>query len=133
MGKRPWVVLAYHAVGDVAPEHDPDYLVQAPDKLEWQLRRLVVRGYEFVTASEFARRLRANPPRAVVTCARGSSDHAATFAKYLIETRTGVLTSSAGLSVSSVYAAAQNMDGVLYLAISQSGKRLRDLRSWFLS
>ena len=67
-------------------------------------------------------RLRATPPRAVVTCARGSSDHAATFAKYLIETRTGVLTSSAGLSVSSVYAAPQNMDGVLYLAISQSGK-----------
>ncbi len=69
-----------------------------------------------------ARRLRAHPPRAVVTCARGSSDHAATFAKYLIETRTGVLTSSAGLSVSSVYAAPQNMDEVLYLAISQSGK-----------
>jgi glucosamine--fructose-6-phosphate aminotransferase (isomerizing) len=67
-------------------------------------------------------RLRAEPPRAVVTCARGSSDHAATFAKYLIETRTGVLTSSAALSVSSVYAAHQNMDGVLYLAISQSGK-----------
>jgi len=69
-----------------------------------------------------ARRLRADPPRAVVTCARGSSDHAATFAKYLIETRTGVLTSSAGLSVSSVYAAPQGLDGVLYLAISQSGK-----------
>jgi len=68
------------------------------------------------------RRLRASPPRAVVTCARGSSDHAATFAKYLIETRTGVLTASAGLSVSSVYAATQAMDGVLYLAISQSGK-----------
>ena len=69
-----------------------------------------------------AARLRASPPRAVVTCARGSSDHAATFAKYLIETRVGVLTSSAGLSVSSVYAAPQAMEGVLYLAISQSGK-----------
>lgn len=67
-------------------------------------------------------RLKASPPRAVVTCARGSSDHAATFAKYLIETRTGVLTSSASLSVSSVYAAPQALDGVLYLAISQSGK-----------
>ncbi|HYC09621.1 MAG TPA: hypothetical protein VEC10_08295, partial [Steroidobacteraceae bacterium] len=33
--------------------------------------------------------LRAAPPRAVVTCARGSSDHAATFARYLIETRLG--------------------------------------------
>jgi peptidoglycan/xylan/chitin deacetylase (PgdA/CDA1 family) len=57
--RRPWIVLAYHAVGDVAPEHDPDHLVQPPDKLEWQLRRLVARGYEFVNASDFARRLRA--------------------------------------------------------------------------
>jgi len=72
--------------------------------------------------ARIAERLRGRPPRAVVTCARGSSDHAATFAKYLIETRTGVLTSSAALSVSSVYAARQDLDGVLYLAISQSGK-----------
>ena len=72
--------------------------------------------------AKIARRLRANPPRAVVTCARGSSDHAATFAKYLVETRTGVLTSSAALSVSSVYAAPQGLEDVLYLAISQSGK-----------
>ncbi|PIB94018.1 SIS domain-containing protein [Caulobacter sp. FWC2] len=69
-----------------------------------------------------AERLRANPPRVVVTCARGSSDHAATFARYLIETRAGVLTSSAGLSVSSVYDASPNLDGALVLAISQSGK-----------
>ena len=79
-------------------------------------------GANAARVEAIAQRLRAHPPRAVVTCARGSSDHAATFAKYLIETRTGVLTSSAGLSVSSVYAAPQNMDGVLYLAISQSGK-----------
>ncbi|AZS19797.1 MULTISPECIES: SIS domain-containing protein [unclassified Caulobacter] len=69
-----------------------------------------------------AQRLRAKPPRVVVTCARGSSDHAATFARYLIETRAGVLTSSAGLSVSSVYDASPNLDGALVLAISQSGK-----------
>ena len=66
--------------------------------------------------------LRANPPRAVVTCARGSSDHAATYAKYLIETSTGVITSSAALSVSSVYASEPKLEDVLYLAISQSGK-----------
>jgi glucosamine--fructose-6-phosphate aminotransferase (isomerizing) len=72
--------------------------------------------------AKLAEGLRAKPPRAVVTCARGSSDHAATFAKYLIETKTGVLTSSAALSVSSVYAAPQDLDGVLYVAISQSGK-----------
>ncbi|CAN7488432.1 SIS domain-containing protein [Phenylobacterium sp. LjRoot225] len=66
--------------------------------------------------------LRANSPRAVVTCARGSSDHAATYAKYLIETGAGVLTSSAAMSVSSVYEARQDLQGVLFLAISQSGR-----------
>jgi glutamine---fructose-6-phosphate transaminase (isomerizing) len=65
--------------------------------------------------------LRAQPPRAVVTCARGSSDHAATFARYLIETHLGVLTSSAAPSVSSVYHAAFDLAGTLLLAISQSG------------
>jgi glutamine---fructose-6-phosphate transaminase (isomerizing) len=60
-------------------------------------------------------------PRAVVTCARGSSDHAATFAKYLIETRTGLLASSAAPSISSVYASKADLEGVLFIAISQSG------------
>jgi glutamine---fructose-6-phosphate transaminase (isomerizing) len=66
-------------------------------------------------------RLRELAPRAVVTCARGSSDHAATFAKYLIETRLNVLTSSAAPSVTSVYDASPNLAGTMFLAISQSG------------
>ena len=66
--------------------------------------------------------LRSLMPRAVVTCARGSSDHAATFAKYLIETRLGVLTSSAAPSVSSVYGVRQDLRDCLFLAISQSGR-----------
>ncbi|MEA3180050.1 MAG: hypothetical protein QOI59_3573 [Gammaproteobacteria bacterium] len=66
-------------------------------------------------------RLRRHRPYAVVTCARGSSDHAATFAKYLIETRVGILTSSAAPSVSSVYAAKADLRGTVMLAISQSG------------
>ena len=66
-------------------------------------------------------RLRQSRPRVVVTCARGSSDHAATFARYLIETRLGILTSSAAPSVSSVYDASPRMDGAVVLAISQSG------------
>jgi len=60
-------------------------------------------------------------PRAVVTCARGSSDHAATFARYLIETRAGVLTSHAAPSVSSLYATKPDLESVLFIAISQSG------------
>ncbi len=67
-------------------------------------------------------RLRRQPPRAVVTCGRGSSDHAATFGRYLIESRLGLVTSSASLSITSVYAAPQQLEGVLYLAISQSGR-----------
>ena len=73
-------------------------------------------------ALELGGTLRSLAPRAVVTCARGSSDHAATFAKYLIETRLGVLTSSASPSVSSVYGVKQNLRGCLFLAISQSGR-----------
>lgn len=71
--------------------------------------------------ARIAAQLKANKPRAVVTGARGSSDHVATYAKYLIETKAGTLTSSAGLSVSSVYTAHQDMGDVLFLAISQSG------------
>jgi glucosamine--fructose-6-phosphate aminotransferase (isomerizing) len=69
-----------------------------------------------------AARLRVAPPRAVSTCARGSSDHAATFAKYLIETVIGVPVSSAAPSVVSVYRAAAQLDDTLLLAISQSGR-----------
>jgi len=66
--------------------------------------------------------LREMKPRAVVTCARGSSDNAATFAKYLIESRAKVLTSSAAPSLSSLYEAQPDLRGVVCLAISQSGK-----------
>ena len=66
--------------------------------------------------------LREMQPRAIVTCARGSSDNAATFAKYLIESRAKVLTSSAAPSLSSLYEAQPDLRGVVCLAISQSGK-----------
>jgi glucosamine--fructose-6-phosphate aminotransferase (isomerizing) len=72
--------------------------------------------------TELAERLRREPPRAVVTYGRGSSDNAATFARYVIETRLGVLTASAPPSVTSVYDAAPDMTGMLVLAISQSGR-----------
>jgi len=83
-----------------------------------------VRDQLFSNAERMQRlgeRLRRLAPRAVVTCARGSSDHAATFAKYLIETRLGVLTSSAAPSVSSVYDTRPDLSNSVCLAISQSG------------
>ncbi|WP_395397353.1 SIS domain-containing protein [Novosphingobium sp. BL-8A] len=72
--------------------------------------------------ADLARDLRADPPSVVVTCARGSSDNAATYAKYLIETMAGVPVSSSALSVSSVFGAEMQSSGVLVLAISQSGR-----------
>jgi glucosamine--fructose-6-phosphate aminotransferase (isomerizing) len=71
---------------------------------------------------ELAARLRAKPPRAVVTLGRGSSDHAATYARYLIETQLGVMTASAPPSIASIYDAAPAMADTLCLVISQSGR-----------
>jgi glucosamine--fructose-6-phosphate aminotransferase (isomerizing) len=68
-----------------------------------------------------AQTLRRTPPRAVVTCARGSSDNAATFLRYLVETELGLLTASISPSVSSVYGVQQDLTGCLFVAISQSG------------
>ncbi|WEN15637.1 SIS domain-containing protein [Rhodanobacter sp. AS-Z3] len=72
--------------------------------------------------SALAHALRTAPPRFIITCARGSSDHAAAYAKYVFETRLGLATASASPSVTSVYAAAQQWQGALFIAISQSGK-----------
>jgi len=72
--------------------------------------------------ADLAARLRRAAPRAVTTLGRGSSDNAATFARYLVETRLGVMTASSSPSVSSVYEVAADMEGVVTLAISQSGQ-----------
>jgi len=74
------------------------------------------------TVAALAARLRAAPPPFVVTCARGSSDHAATYAKYLIETELGIVTASLSPSIGSVYGAPLRLQGALFIAISQSGK-----------
>jgi glucosamine--fructose-6-phosphate aminotransferase (isomerizing) len=71
---------------------------------------------------EIGNLLRERQPQVVVTCGRGSSDNAATYGKYLIETFVGIPTASFAPSVSSVYAARQNMKGAVFLALSQSGR-----------
>jgi glutamine---fructose-6-phosphate transaminase (isomerizing) len=79
--------------------------------------------------ARLGKHLRANPPRFIATCARGSSDHAAAYAKYVFETRLGLMTASASPSISSIYDADLKMDGALFVAISQSGKSPDLLRS----
>ncbi len=67
-------------------------------------------------------RLRQRPPPAIITSARGSSDSAAGYFKYLVEILTGLPCSSMGASVVSVYGAKLQLKGGLCLTISQSGK-----------
>ena len=82
--------------------------------------RMIAENRTAVTA--LAARLRAAPPAVVITCARGSSDHAATYGKYLIETLIGIPVASAAPSVSSLCDAPVQASGALCIAISQSGR-----------
>lgn len=68
------------------------------------------------------RELRAVDPRVLVSVARGSSDHAASFLQYAIELTAGVPVASVGPSIGSIYRAQLRLKGAACLAISQSGK-----------
>ena len=57
----------------------------------------------------------------IVTCARGSSDHAATYGKYLLESHTGLFTASAAPSIHSVYEGNMAFADSVCIVISQSG------------
>lgn len=70
-----------------------------------------------------ASRLREVAPHILFTCGRGSSDHAATFGKYLFETRLKLPTLSHAPSISSVYGSAlRHMAGQPFILVSQSGR-----------
>jgi glutamine---fructose-6-phosphate transaminase (isomerizing) len=66
--------------------------------------------------------LKQRDPRLVATIARGSSDHAALYLKYLIEIALGVPCASIGPSIASLYDAPLRLDGALAITISQSGR-----------
>src|ERR1700733_7290552 len=61
-------------------------------------------------------------PRLVVLVARGTSDNAAQFGRYVIEITTGIPVSLAAPSVSTVYGARVNYKEALIVALSQSGE-----------
>lgn len=67
-------------------------------------------------------RISAMAPPVVATCARGSSDHAAAYLKYVLEIATGTPVVSIGPSIASVYKAPLRLSGVPLVSISQSGK-----------
>ena len=110
---------------DLRPESTALYreAAEAADAVARQFER------NDVGVRRLAAMLRENPPPFAATCARGSSDHAATFAKYVIETQTGCVTTSASPSVESIYAVPLRQRGALYLVMSQSGASPDLLRS----
>ena len=89
---------------------------EAPNCVENQLQR------NAVTLAALVKRLHTDPPAAMVTIGRGSSDYAATYARYLVETRLGILSSSLSHSIFSIFKAPLSLRNTLCLAISQSGR-----------
>jgi peptidoglycan/xylan/chitin deacetylase (PgdA/CDA1 family) len=86
LSMRPGVVLAYHAVGDVPQEKDPDGLVVPVEQLRQAVTSLRERGYRFVTAAEFVRQMQdGHPPRGVcsLTFDDGSEDNATVLPELL--------------------------------------------------
>ena len=61
-------------------------------------------------------------PRFVLIAARGTSDNAGVYARYLIETSLGIPVGLAAASVTTIYHAPLAWEDVLLVAISQSGK-----------
>jgi len=68
-----------------------------------------------------AERWAQRPPRFIAIAARGTSDHAALYGKYLFEIINGIFVGLAAPSVASIYHADVEMEGALVLGISQSG------------
>ena len=90
-------------------------ILEQPEALARQLEQ----GRPAIT--RLAATLRDADIRYVLLAARGTSDHAALYAKYLIETVLGLPAGLASPSSLTVYGAEPKMDGVLWLAVSQSG------------
>ena len=85
----------------------------------------VVRRQEALLAEPIAslvKRIDACRPRLVMTCARGSSTHAAKFAKHVFERYLGIPVAAAAPNIATQYHRSLDLDGQMFLSISQSGR-----------
>jgi glutamine---fructose-6-phosphate transaminase (isomerizing) len=71
---------------------------------------------------ELRARIRSRLPRLVLFVARGTSDHAALYGNYLVQTALGVPAASASPSVVTLYHSELDLRDVLVVAVSQSGE-----------
>lgn len=74
-----------------------------------------------VEVREVAARIRAAAPRFALLAARGTSDHAALYTKYLLEVRLGMACGLASPSTMTTYGARPDLRDVLFVGVSQSG------------
>ncbi len=77
---------------------------------------------ERAKVSRLGATLRARDIDLIVLLARGSSDNAALFGRYLLETTTGIPVSLAAPSVYTLYNARLNLSRALVVGVSQSGE-----------
>jgi glucosamine--fructose-6-phosphate aminotransferase (isomerizing) len=73
-------------------------------------------------AAKLAREVAKKRPRLIVLAARGTSDNAAQFGRYLLEITTGIPVSLAAPSLFTLYDARIDLKDALIVAISQSGE-----------
>ncbi|MER7347793.1 SIS domain-containing protein [Streptomyces aurantiacus] len=83
------------------------------------LRRLLDTGAPKIR--ETAGMVAAQRPRFVLLTARGTSDHAALYAKYLLEVRLGLPCGLTSMSTTTAYGARPDLRDVLVITVSQSG------------
>ena len=72
--------------------------------------------------ADAAARITTRRPRFVLVAARGTSDHAALYAKYLVEVRLGLPAGLVSPSTMTLYGARPELSDVLFIAVSQSGE-----------
>lgn len=83
------------------------------------LRRILDEGAPRIR--EVARAVRERRPRFVLLTARGTSDNAALYAKYLLEVRLGLPCGLTSMSTTTAYGAKPDYTDVLVITVSQSG------------
>ncbi|MEU1309736.1 SIS domain-containing protein [Streptomyces cinnamoneus] len=83
------------------------------------LRRILDEGAGRIR--ETAARIAARGPRFVLLAARGTSDNAALYAKYLLEVRLGLPCGLTSMSTTTIYGARPDLRDVLVVTVSQSG------------
>jgi glutamine---fructose-6-phosphate transaminase (isomerizing) len=79
-------------------------------------------GQDSAAYRDFGALLRSQPPGSLLTVARGSSDHAAHYAGYLIMARLGRLVTSLPMSLVTLYQSKIACRGLATFAFSQSGQ-----------